>query len=80
MTMKTSKRVSIVLATTLLLLFSSALSISAEKKTWKALDEMGEEELKKWKIDTRWSYEIQRHKDFNYLPEDIYPFEPPFSG
>lgn len=80
MTMKTSTGVSIALAATLLVVFSSALSMSAERKTWKAVDEMGEAELKEWKIDTRWSYEIPRHKEFNYLPEEIYPFEPPFSG
>jgi len=65
---------------TVVLSLSPGVSPAAEGKTWKAIEEMSEKELKAWQIDSRWSYEIPRHKDFNYLPEEIYPFEPPFSG
>jgi hypothetical protein len=48
--------------------------------TWKSVDEMTEEELRAWNIDPRWSYEMPRHKDFPFLPEEEYPFDPPFTG
>ncbi len=65
---------------TLVVFLSFRISTAAELKTWKAIEEMSEKELASWQIDSRWSYEIPRHKEFNYLPEEIYPFEPPFSG
>ena len=65
---------------TLMVFLSFPISTAAEEKTWKAIEEMSEKELESWQIDPRWSYEIPRHKEFNYLPEEIYPFEPPFSG
>ncbi len=65
---------------TLVVFLSFRISTAAEVKTWKAIEEMSEKELASWQIDSRWSYEIPRHKEFNYLPEEIYPFEPPFSG
>lgn len=51
-----------------------------QEKTWKSVDEMSKEELKAWEIDPRWSYEVPRHQEIPYLPEEIYPFEPPFTG
>ena len=77
---KTSRIIALVLMVTVISLFSFAMSSAVEKKTWKSVDKMTKEELKKWKIDPRWSNEIPRHREFNYLPEEIYPFEPPFSG
>ena len=65
---------------TLAVYLSFRISWAAEGKTWKAIEEMSEKELESWQVDPRWSYEIPRHKEFNYLPEEIYPFEPPFSG
>ena len=80
MTSTTSKMVTLILMGALISLSSYSNSSAAEKITWKAVGEMNKEELKKWKIDPRWSYEIPRHKEFNYLPEETYPFDPPFSG
>jgi len=60
---------------------SAPAAVNAEEqKTWKSVEEMTPEELKAWNIDTRWSHEVPRHKEFTYLPEEIYPFEPPFTG
>lgn len=51
-----------------------------EGKTWKSAAEMSPKELTSHQIDPRWSHEVPRHNKFKYLPEEIYPFEPPFTG
>ncbi|MDY6861866.1 MAG: outer membrane lipoprotein-sorting protein [Thermodesulfobacteriota bacterium] len=80
MTDKVLKIALTVFILTAALLLDFTISGAKEKKTWKTVEEMSEKELKEWKIDPRWSYEIPRHKEFNYLPSEIYPFNEPFSG
>lgn len=63
-----------------ILALTSTAAFAAEQKTWKAIEDMSPQELKEWQIDPRWSYEIPRHREFPYLPAEIYPFEPPYSG
>jgi len=48
--------------------------------TWKAVEAMSKQEIQEWQIDPGWSKEAPRHPEFPYLPAEIYPFEPPFSG
>ena len=72
------KTLFLVVPAIILLFFTTASAQGG--KTWKAVEEMSEQELKDWKIDPRWSYDIPRNKDFSHLPEGIYPFDPPFSG
>jgi hypothetical protein len=58
----------------------SSAALAQQNKTWKYAEELTPEELKAWQIDPRWSNEIPRHREFRHLPEEIYPFEPPFTG
>lgn len=51
-----------------------------EGRTWKYVEELTAEEQAYWQIDSRWSHEIPRDKEFSYLPEERYPFKPPYSG
>ncbi len=73
-----------------LLLFAAVVSLAAlvvpaqpggvHAADWKAVEDMTADELKAWHIDRRWSHEIPRHKQHPHLPEEIYPFQEPFSG
>jgi hypothetical protein len=50
------------------------------EKTWKYVEELTPEELEYWQIDARWNHETPRDKEFPWLPEERYPFKPPYSG
>lgn len=56
------------------------IAAAASGAAWKTVADMTPQERKAWAIDDRWSTDIPRHKEFPYLPAEIYPFEPPFSG
>jgi len=58
----------------------TSAALAQQSKTWKYAEELAPEELKAWQIDPRWSHEVPRHKEFKHLPEELYPFEPPFTG
>ncbi|MCP4716640.1 MAG: outer membrane lipoprotein-sorting protein, partial [Deltaproteobacteria bacterium] len=62
------------------LILSTLTATAGQTKTWKAVDEMSPQELKSWQIDTRWSHNVPRHKDYPHLPNEIYPFTPPYTG
>ncbi len=77
---RTRKQIIFSFALLACLFFVSGTSGAKQEKTWKSVNDMTRQELEAWKIDIRWSSEVPRHKDFKYLPEEIYPFEPPFTG
>ena len=77
------KRTAIISKTLILLILLALITgtgFAGKNKTWKTVEEMTKEELADWKIDPGWSTDTPRHKDFPYLPAEIYPFEPPFTG
>jgi hypothetical protein len=49
-------------------------------RTWKYVEELTPDEQKYWQIDTRWSHEIPRDKDYPLYPEKRYPFSYPYTG
>lgn len=74
-----TRLLSFTLAACAAFLFCSA-AVTAAGTTWKGVEDMTPQERKEWAVDDRWSSDIPRHTDFPYLPAEIYPFEPPFSG
>ncbi len=51
-----------------------------EGRTWKYVEELTAAEKEYWQIDARWSNEIPRDKEYPLLPEERYPYKPPYSG
>jgi hypothetical protein len=51
-----------------------------EGRTWKYVEELTAAEKEYWQIDPRWSHEIPRDKEFPLLPEERYPYKPPYTG
>lgn len=80
MSRKILKSIPFIITMLICFIFVSGTINAQQGKTWKSVDEMTKEELKTWKIDPRWSNEVPRHKQFKHLPEELYPFEPPFTG
>ncbi len=81
---KASSRAQLITAATAVVLFTLVVcgicSATDVDRTWKPVGEMTEKELKSWRIDSRWSCDTPRHKEYKHLPAERYPFEPPFTG
>ena len=62
--------------------FMEGMAVDPKKtgRTWKYVEELTPDEQKYWQIDSRWSHEIPRDKEFPKLPETRYPYHLPYSG